>query len=335
MKNYKRNIILLLVTISITSSLIAQEDNSKENTINEDFVDFVDIKDTHEEIKLDEKTGFPLILKKPFPIFDYGLTTSIVTRITKQTKRSNFVDDHYFIGAYVAMQSRNMEPLDSMIRISIYYPVAYKFNKVPNAISNMLNFGIDLFAAPYVNLSLWHYLTFDLGGGLHFLFEQSDDYNFVNLGLGAFARINMPVARRWTMFVDGYFSLDYGNLGTNGPIEPVDFVWQYQVAVGFRYSKKAPNKYSYIPSRRTFDEDIQILAEKQQAKIDKKEAKEEEKALKNAEKEAEKEAKEAAKQVELDFETDEIQTENDETESSLDITKIKSVLDEDVDSFEN
>ena len=133
------------------------------------------------DIVLDEKTGFPLILKKPFPVFDYGVASSWVTRIIRQTERSNFVFQDSLVGIYVNMRSQNMEPLDSMIRIAFYYPYSYRFNGQVQPAVNMLNFGIDLFAAPIVNLSLWNYITFDLGTGLHCFYEQGDRWQYINL----------------------------------------------------------------------------------------------------------------------------------------------------------
>ena len=337
-----KRIIIIGLFVTLFASLFA-EDFVEPNISGEVLLSELK-KNEYGNVPIDEKTGFPLILKKPFPVFDYGATTSIVTRIIKQEKRSNFVFDDYMLGVYAAMQSRNMEPLDSMIRIAVYYPVAYKFNKIPQFPVNMLNFAIDLFAAPYVNLSLWHYLTFDVGGGLHYLYQKGDRWHYHNLGLGAFARINMPVSRRWSMFVDGYFSLDYGNLGNNARMEPYNFVWQYQVAVGVRYSKKSPNKYSYIPSKRTYEEDIQILANKAQEKKEKKEAKAEEAELKKAQKAEEKrirdELKAEEKRLKEEQKVIEMSAEefhdNKESDSNLDedIMKIESVLNEDVESFD-
>lgn len=256
MKKYNKFIILFICLISLCSSLFAVESKSSD------------------DVPIDEKTGFPVILNKPFVVFDYGVTSSWITRIVKQTGRSNFVFDDFLLGAYVNMKTENMAPLDSMVRLSVFYPVSYKFNRVPQPPVNMLNFAVDLFAAPVVNLSFWNYVTFDLGAGLHCLYQHGDRWHYVDLGLGTMARVNMPVARRWSVFVDGLFSLDYGNLGTNRRMEPYDVVWQYQLSVGFRYSKRAPNKYSYIPSRRTYEEDIQALKEKEEAKRKAKEEKE-------------------------------------------------------------
>ena len=38
----------------------------------------------------------------------------------------------------------------------------------------------------------------------------------------------------------------YGNIGSNRAIAPYDFVWQYQLELGCRYSKRKQNRYTYI-----------------------------------------------------------------------------------------
>ena len=125
----------------------------------------------------------------------------------------------------------------------------------------------------------------------------------------------------------------YGNLGTNARMEPYNFVWQYQVAVGVRYSRKSPNKYSYIPSKRTYEEDIQILANQAQEKKDKKEAKAVETELKKQKKAEEKRLKEEQKVLEMGAE--QIMTEEDSGSNVLDdIKTIDSVLSEDIDAFD-
>ncbi|MCI7589929.1 MAG: hypothetical protein MST11_09820 [Spirochaetia bacterium] len=201
-------------------------------------------------VEIDPKTGFPVIKEKPFVVFEEGVTASWVTRIIKQTDRSNFVFEDFFGGAFFSMQTRNMQPVDSMIRLAAYYPLSYKFNKHPQVPVNVLNFAVDLLAAPFLNFSLWNYVRIDVGAGLHFFYQMADRWHYVHLGIGGVARLDMPLAKRWTLFFDGIASYDYGNLGTNGEMEPYDYVWQYQLGFGVRYSKKAENKYSYIPSKR-------------------------------------------------------------------------------------
>lgn len=230
--------------------------------------------DTEQEIPLDPNTGFPVILNKPFIVFNEGITGSWITRIVRQTDRSNFVFKDFMAGAYFSLETKNMQPVDSMVRFAVYYPLSFKFNGHPQVPKNMLNFAFDLFAAPvFLQMDMWNYLRFNITAGLHFLYQMGDRWNYINLGIGALAGMELPVARRWTMLINGYMSIDYGNFGTNRHLEPYDLVWQYQLDIGVRYSRRALNQYSYIPSRRTYEEDLAALAAKDQAKQEKKEAK--------------------------------------------------------------
>lgn len=184
--------------------------------------------------------------KKPFVVFNEGATTAWLTRIQTQTGRSNFVFSDFLVGAYFAVETKDMEPVDGMIRLAVYYPLSYKFNGVPQAPKNMLNFAFDLLAAPFIRLDMWEYVRFKLGAGAHFMYQMGDRWNYINLGLGGFASAELPVAKRWTVLLNGYASWDYGNLGSNRDMEPYNYVWQYQLDLGVRYSKRASNKYSYI-----------------------------------------------------------------------------------------
>ncbi|MBO5235658.1 MAG: hypothetical protein J6B32_00900 [Spirochaetaceae bacterium] len=199
-----------------------------------------------ENLLIDDKTGFPLIQEKPYIVFNEGLTTAWVTRIIKKENRSNFVFTDFMAGAYFAIETKNMQPLDSIIRFSVYYPISHKFNKVPQAKKNMLNFAFDLVAAPLLQMNMWEYVRINLGLGLHFLYQMGDRWNYINLGAACLAGVELPVAKRWTILLNGNGSWDFGNLGTNRDMEPYDSVWQYQLDLGVRYSRKSENKYSYI-----------------------------------------------------------------------------------------
>ena len=195
---------------------------------------------------IDEKTGFPVIKAKPFPVFNWGPSVANITRIIKQEDRSNFVYNESLVGFSFVMESKNMQPMNSMIRLAAFYPLSLKFNKHPQVIKNLFNFGIDLFAAPIIPLNMWEYIKFNIAPGLHFLYETSDRWNYLDLGLGIMVGAELPLAQKWTILVNGFFSYDYGNFGTNSFMEPYDYIWQYQLDIAFRYSKKALNKYSYI-----------------------------------------------------------------------------------------
>ena len=50
----------------------------------------------------------------------------------------------------------------------------------------------------------------------------------------------------YTILVNGLASLDYGNFGSNRDIQPYNLVYNYQLELGVRYSKKKPHQYSYL-----------------------------------------------------------------------------------------
>ena len=81
------------------------------------------------------------------------------------------------------------------------------------------------------------------------------------------------------MLLDGTFSFDYPNFGTNSLVQPYDYAWQYQLNLGVRYSVKGKNKYSYI---RQSEKSLQ----RETAKAEKKARKKELKAEKRAERKA-------------------------------------------------
>ena len=184
--------------------------------------------------------------QKPFVVLNEGITSSWITRIIEQENRSNFVFQDFLIGAYVSAETRNMQPIDSFIRIAVFYPISHKFNSHPQSKKNMLNFAFDFIAAPILRLPMWNIATVRFGAGLHFLYQMGDRWNFINLGIVGITGLELPLTKYCTILLNGTLSADYGNFGTNKIIEPYDNVWQYQLEIGIRYSKKSPNRFHYI-----------------------------------------------------------------------------------------
>ncbi|MCR5219017.1 hypothetical protein [Treponema sp.] len=198
------------------------------------------------EEDINPKTGFPLIKDRPYIIFDEGVTFATVVRLEEMSGRSNFVWQDYMIGAYFAVQSVNMKPCNSMIKISAYYPFSHEFNDVEQIAKQTILYAFDLFAGPIFETNMWEYVRLKYGIGLHYMYQLSDEYHLHYLGLGLLTGTELPVAHRWTILVNAGFDLDYPNLGTNKNIQPFDYSWQYHVDVGIRYSRKKTNKYSYV-----------------------------------------------------------------------------------------
>ncbi len=189
---------------------------------------------------------FPEIKSKPSVVFNEGLASAWVTRIVYQEDRSNFVFKDFLAGAYFSLKTVNMQPLNSMVRLAVYYPFTSTFNDFPQQKVKVIQYGIDLFAGVDFELNMWEYVRFNISPGFHFLYQTADRWDYINLGAAALVGVELPVSRRWTILINGIASLDSGNFGNNKTVEPYDMVYQYQLDIGVRYSKKTPNKYSYI-----------------------------------------------------------------------------------------
>lgn len=239
-----KKIFIFTLLVLLTTFMFAQssdDDNSENNILLTETVET-------ESEELNPKTGFPAIKDKPFVVFDYGVTGSTVNRVVFQEayERSNFNFQDILVGAYISMQTKHMQPLNSVVRIAGYYPLSFTFNGVPQVSKAILRGSADLFAGILFELNMWNYLRINLSPGLHAFYQYSDRFHYVHLGGGVLANIELPIAKYWTIKIDGIASYDYANLGSNKNIENYNACWQYQLDLGFRYSRKAKNKYNYL-----------------------------------------------------------------------------------------
>lgn len=253
-----------------------------------------------------------------FLLFDQGATAAWNTRIIKQTERSNFVFEDFLAGLYFTTRTKNFSsllpiklPFELLGRVAAYYPLSHTFNKYPQPPVNMLNFGVDVFLAPVVQINFWDYAYLDIAAGPHFLYQKSDRWHYVHLGIGGMLGVQMPLARRWTLLLNGMASLDNANLGSNKKMEVYDIAWQYQASFGFRYSKRAPNVKSYIPTKGSDQKDFEAFLVKQEKKAlkaqeksyykslskEEKQTYKEEKRLKKAQEKADKKARKEAEKA--------------------------------------
>ena len=200
--------------------------------------------------EINPKTGFPEITEKPFVTFDYGASASWVTRLQFQEDRSNFALESALVGAYFTLRLEKMKPCDSLLRIAAYYPILDTFNKVPQIPKQALLYGFDAFFAPVFEADMWKYIRIEFAPGIHFLYQLSDNWHYMSLGGGAILGTELPLAKHWTILINAMATVDYANLGTNAQMFPFDLSWQYQVSLGVRFSKKKPNTFSYITSRK-------------------------------------------------------------------------------------
>ena len=143
------------------------------------------------------------------------------------------------------MKTGNMKPLNSITRLTVYYPIATEFNKVPQKYNQMFLYGVDLLFAPCITLDMWHYVYINMAIGPHLFYQLTDDWHFLQAGAEALLGIEWPVARHWTVTASTSAALDYANLGSNSSMMPIDVAWDYQVNLAARYSKKGTHRYSY------------------------------------------------------------------------------------------
>ena len=197
-----------------------------------------------------ESEDFPEIKEKPFIVFDWGSASTLTTRIEIQDYRSNFVRQDFLTGAYLGIKTVNMMPCNSIIKISAFYPIKHTFNGMNQKYTQMFLYAFDIFAGPDLELDMWHYVRFNFSIGLHYYLQMTDDFFLQYLGAAGLVGIELPVAKTFTIVMNGLFTFDYPNLGTNQMVQPYDYEWQYQLNVGLRFSSKNPNVYSYIKSKK-------------------------------------------------------------------------------------
>jgi hypothetical protein len=203
------------------------------------YADETEISDTPPSPPSDQKKT-----DKIFFTINQGATASWLTRVINQTERSNFVFRDFLPGLYFGAELRNVPYIVPMMRLAAYYPLTATFNLMPQKPVTPLHFAADMVIGLRFEPFNMEYLRINAGPGLHMFFLNADRWNYFNLGAAAVAGIEFPLASRWTLLFDGYASIDNGNLGTNRQMEPFDVVWQYQVNVGFRYSRKKVNDTS-------------------------------------------------------------------------------------------
>jgi len=172
--------------------------------------------------------------------FNYGASASWLTRIIDQSGRSNFVFNDFLPGLYFNAELQNVPHFTPAARIAAFYPLISTFNNVPQKSNTPLHFAIDLVAGIRFKME-WNIFRFSAGPGLHMFFMSADRWNYLNMGIAAAAGFELALTPGWTLLIDGFASLDNGNLGMNQRMEPFSITYQYQVCVGIRYSKKMVN----------------------------------------------------------------------------------------------
>jgi hypothetical protein len=200
------------------------------------------IKDDKTVYSIEEDERPPLVF-----LFSEGNAVSWLTRIIKQSGRSNFVFKDFLPGLYFRVDMPLTKIITPMTRIAVYYPLISTFNQIPQKPNTPLHYGADMNFGFKFDILEFKYFRLNAGPALHLFYLNSERWNYFNLGAAAFLGMELPVAQRWTLICNGLASLDNGNFGGNRTMEPFDIVYQYQVDIGMRYSRKQFNRTSLFP----------------------------------------------------------------------------------------
>jgi hypothetical protein len=194
-----------------------------------------------------------------FFLFSEGPAISWLTRIIKQSGRSNFVFNDFLLGVYSRVDMHFEENITPMARLAVFYPLETSFNKYPQKPKSPLHIGMDMNLGVNFNILEFSYFRLNAGPAFHLFFLNSDRWNYFELGMAAFSGMELPISERWTLICGLFASLDNGNLGANRNIEPFDIVYQYQVDIGVRYSKNLKNDKSLFPPKESALESSLIM----------------------------------------------------------------------------
>lgn len=208
----------------------------------------------------------------PYVLHNGGFAWSRVTRIQTQTECSNFVWQDDMLGAFYSIQTGNL-PLNFMAKIGAYYPYHYEFRHVEQKPMQIILYSFDFNIGPYWTIPIGEIINLNLAPMVHFRYQLSDEFHHCDLGVGAFAGIEVPVTKKFTVLVNGELTYDCGNLGSNGRMFPYDHVYSYNADIGFRIDSKGRNKFYYIKPK---NEREQYKLEKQ-AKLEERQKKQQEK----------------------------------------------------------
>lgn len=225
----KKILFIFLALISF-SSLIAQETDEKPAAETGDIA-------FESSDKIFDKTIF---------MFNEGFSFVQVTRLQKQEKTSNFVWTDRMIGIYASVQTANFPLSDWYFRAQVLYPYQHIFNDMEVFAKQTVLYAFDFFFGMPFNFKSYKYVNINFIPGLHGMYQLSDEYHLGYFGTGAIVGFELPVSSRWTILLDGTFSVDYANLGGNSLMQPYDLAWSWQGSLGFRYSRAKLNTYSYL-----------------------------------------------------------------------------------------
>ena len=185
-------------------------------------------------------------------LHNWGVAWGSITRIQKQSNRSNFVWNDQLVGAYYEMTTNNFLTMghyvnvDLFARNAFFYPYSYTFNKIKQEMTQTLLYGFDFFTGVKFSMNIWDWVTLSAKPGAHLYYQLHDKWHYLHLGAGLGLEVEMPISSRWSFNIGGIWTWDNANLGSNQRMRPFDYAWEYQAQLGFRYSKKKLNPKSFV-----------------------------------------------------------------------------------------
>lgn len=216
----------------------------------------------------------------PFLMHNWGVCWSRVTRIQTKTDRSNFVWQDDLVGLYYSVQTGNL-PVNLILSAEVMYPYHYEFNKVAQISKQIILYSFNFNLGPIWTVPLFDVAKLDLAPMVHYRYQLSDKYHHNEIGLGAFVGFEFPVTKKISILLNGEFTYDLGNLGTNSKVQPFDHVFSYNAQLGCRISNRGKNSFYYIKDKEAKEIARQRAAERQQEQ----EAKKQEQEAKKQQKE--------------------------------------------------
>jgi len=255
----KRLLLPALILILFLSTVTAVFSQEKYKSLSPAQDKYFDEEDNNLFSESDDETVHSAAEDKKqefFFLFSEGTAFSWLTRIIKQSGRSNFVFKDFMLGLYSRVDMHTEKNITPMARLAVFYPLEATFNKYPQKPKSPLHIGMDMNLGVNFNIFEFPYFRLNAGPAFHMFFLNSDRWNYFELGMAAFTGMELPISERWTLICGLFASLDNGNLGANRNIEPFDIVYQYQVDIGVRYSKKLKNEKSLFPFKQALDSSL-------------------------------------------------------------------------------
>lgn len=186
-------------------------------------------------------------------LFNEGVAQALVTRINVPNNNNvtNFVWEDFLVGAWFEVETVNLALIDTTFRLAAYYPVEHRFNGMPQISKQVILYGADVYWGLVLRLDYFDYLAnLQISAGPHAAYLLSDEFHHLDLGVAGMIKASLPLTPKWSLLFEGMLSWDNGNFGSNRDyFVTYDFVYQYQLSAGFRYSGKQKNPRPYFVKR--------------------------------------------------------------------------------------